>query len=50
MEHYRDVRRMSMDENQMKEIEEMENIKVDHSYTCLLYTSALQQEAISFFV
>lgn len=22
-----------MDENQMKEIEEMENIKVDHSYT-----------------
>ena len=33
MEHYRDVRRMSMDENQMKEIEEMENIKVDHSYT-----------------
>ena len=28
MEHYRDVRRMSMDENQMKEIEEMKTSRL----------------------
>ena len=28
-----DVRRMTMDEKQMTELQEMENTKVDHSYT-----------------
>ena len=33
METLSDVRRMTMGENQMKDIQEMKNTKVDHSYT-----------------